>query len=356
MKENRLLLIITGGVIGLMAILLVKLGNPHNMGLCVACFYRDIVGALGLHRTATVQYLRPEIIGLILGSFIMATAKREFRPRGGSSPIIRFVLGFLMMTGAMVFLGCPLRMLLRLGNGDLNALIGLFGFVGGIWLGIQFLKNGYSLGKSSTQPLINGYFMSAFAVILLVLLIASPTFIFFTETRGPGFFRAPLILSLVAGLIIGALAQRTRLCTAGDIRNTIIIKDPTFLLRPFGILLFTLIGSLILNPTSFELGFLNQPFAHSDHIWNFLGMLLLGLTSVLLGGCPLRQTIMAAEGDGDSVFTIISMMLGAAFSHNFGFAASTAYVPLYGKIAVVAGLLLVILLGWHIIKYEKVKG
>jgi len=45
------------------AALLQKLGNPGNMGICVACFERDIAGAVGLHRAAVVQYMRPEIIG-----------------------------------------------------------------------------------------------------------------------------------------------------------------------------------------------------------------------------------------------------------------------------------------------------
>ena len=33
-------------VIGALAALLVKFGNPGNMGICVACFTRDIAGAL----------------------------------------------------------------------------------------------------------------------------------------------------------------------------------------------------------------------------------------------------------------------------------------------------------------------
>ncbi|MFO8047977.1 MAG: YedE-related selenium metabolism membrane protein, partial [Desulfosudaceae bacterium] len=52
-----------GAVIGILAPLLQKLGNPGNMGICVACFERDIAGAVGLHRAGVVQYLRPEIIG-----------------------------------------------------------------------------------------------------------------------------------------------------------------------------------------------------------------------------------------------------------------------------------------------------
>ena len=63
---------IAGAVIGALAALLVKFGNPGNMGICVACFTRDIAGALGLHRASVVQYLRPEIGGFVIGAFLSA--------------------------------------------------------------------------------------------------------------------------------------------------------------------------------------------------------------------------------------------------------------------------------------------
>ena len=69
-------IIIVGAVIGLIAVWLQKLGNPANMGICVACFERDVAGGLGLHRAAIVQYLRPEIMGLVLGSLAAAIATR----------------------------------------------------------------------------------------------------------------------------------------------------------------------------------------------------------------------------------------------------------------------------------------
>ena len=47
-KENWLV-IVTGIVVGTAALLLQALGNPKNMGFCIACFERDIVGAVGLH-------------------------------------------------------------------------------------------------------------------------------------------------------------------------------------------------------------------------------------------------------------------------------------------------------------------
>ena len=129
-------------------VILVYFGNPKNMGACIACFLRDTAGAVGLHRAEVVQYIRPEIIGIILGAFIIALCTKEFKVKGGSSPFLRFILGAIVMIGALVFLGCPLRMVLRLAGGDLNAVIGLIGFAVGIFIGIQFLNKGFSLKRN----------------------------------------------------------------------------------------------------------------------------------------------------------------------------------------------------------------
>lgn len=61
-----------GVIIGIIAVALVYFGNPANMGFCIACFLRDTTGALGFHSAAAVQYIRPEIVGLVLGSCILA--------------------------------------------------------------------------------------------------------------------------------------------------------------------------------------------------------------------------------------------------------------------------------------------
>lgn len=190
------------------------------------------------------------------------------------------------MLGALVFLGCPLRMVLRLAGGDLNALVGLVGFVVGIWLGLQFLRNGFSLGRSSKQAAVNGYVLPTLAVVLLVLLMTAPSFIFFS-VKGPGSLHAFWLLALIAGVAVGILAQRSRLCLAGAIRDLFLIGDP-HLFRGFAMIF---IVALVLNMAfgPFKLSFSEQPVAHSDGLWNFMGMALVGLRSVLLGGCPLRQ-------------------------------------------------------------------
>ena len=141
--KEHLPVILAGLVVGIASVVLVALGNPVNMGFCIACFLRDIAGGLGLHQASIVRYIRPEIIGLVLGAMIMALAGKEFKVRGGSSPMTRFVLGFCVMVGALMFLGCPLRMVIRLGGGDGNAILGLVGFIAGIFVGTLFLKKGF---------------------------------------------------------------------------------------------------------------------------------------------------------------------------------------------------------------------
>ena len=203
-KRERLHIVIAGLIIGVIASLLVFFGNPANMGFCIACFLRDTAGGLGLHRAAAVQYIRPEIIGLVLGSFGIALFKGEFSAKGGSAPLTRFVLGFFVMIGCLMFLGCPFRMILRLAGGDLNALLGGLGFVLGILAGVFFLKKGYSLKRSYSMARLEGFLFPAIQVVVFILLVAAPAFIYFTEAGGgPGAKHAAVLISLAAGLIVG---------------------------------------------------------------------------------------------------------------------------------------------------------
>ena len=88
-------------------------------------------------------------------------------------------------------------------------------------------------------------------------------------------------------------------------------------------------------------GFAGQPIAHTDGLWNALGMYLAGFGCILLGGCPLRQLILAGEGNTDSAVTVLGLMAGAAFAHNFGLASSGEGPTANGKIAVIIGIVVV---------------
>ncbi|NLJ79020.1 MAG: YedE-related selenium metabolism membrane protein [Tissierellia bacterium] len=330
--EGKKKMILAGGVVGIISVLLVYFGNPGNMGFCIACFLRDMAGGMGLHRAEVVQYIRPEIIGLVLGAFLISVKNKEFESRGGSAPFIRFMLAIAVMIGALIFLGCPLRMVLRLGGGDLNAIFGIAGFIAGIFVGVQFLDRGFSLKRNYKMTSIEGYVFPVVNIGFLILLIIAPAFIFFSE-QGPGSLRAPIIIALIAGLIVGILGQRTRLCMVGGTRDMILFRDNHLLLGFIAIIVFSFAANLAFG--FLNIGFQDQPIAHTNSLWNFLGMAIVGWGSVLLGGCPLRQLILAGEGNIDSVVTIMGMFVGAAISHNFGLASSGEGVTLNGKIAAI---------------------
>ena len=340
MKKEKPMIIIAGLIIGVIASLLVFFGNPANMGFCIACFLRDTSGALGLHSAGAVQYIRPEIIGLVLGSFLLAVFRKEFAPRGGSSPMTRFILGFFVMIGCLMFLGCPFRMILRLAGGDLNAIFGLVGFAAGILCGVFFLNRGYSLKRTYKLPKTEGILFPAVQAVFLALLVAAPAFIRFSEEgAGPGAKHAAVIISLAAGLIVGALAQNTRLCMVGGIRDVVLFGEYKLLFGFVAVCAAALICNLVLG--KFNPGFAGQPVAHTDGLWNALGMLLCGFGCVLLGGCPLRQLVLSGEGNTDSAVTVIGLMVGAAFAHNFGLASSGEGPTANGKIAVIIGIVVV---------------
>ena len=324
MRENRWMrdygpIVLAGLITGIAAVVLTALGNPKNMGFCIACFERDIAGALGLHSAGKVQYLRPEIPGIVLGALLSAFAFREFKARAGSCPASRFVLGLFVMIGALAFLGCPLRMVIRLGGGDLTAVAGLMGFLAGILVGVAFLKKGFSLGRAYPVKMGEGLALPAVMAGLLALLLLVPGLLKFSE-EGPGSMRAFWLISLAAGLAVGFLAQRSRLCMAGGLRDAFLIRDFTLLAGFLAIWATVTVGNLILG--NYNLSMLSQPVAHSQHLWSFLGMALAGWGSILLGGCPLRQLILAGEGNGDAAVTVLGMIVGAAIAHNFGLAGN----------------------------------
>lgn len=344
-------IVLVGAVIGVLAPVLQYLGNPANMGVCVACMERDIVGAIGMHRAAVVQYLRPEIIAFVLGSMLAALAFREFKPRGGSAPMTRFVLGMAAMVGALVFLGCPWRAVLRLAGGDWNALLGIAGLVAGIWIGTLFFRQGYSLGRSTRQSTATGLMLPLVMLGLLALRLLYPPMpgaeqsgVLFYSVKGPGAAFAPLAVSLGAGLLIGFLAQRSRFCTMGAIRDTVLFRQTHLLSGVLALLATAVVVNLMLG--QFKPGFEGQPIAHTQGLWNFAGMLVAGLAFALAGGCPGRQLFMAGEGDSDAGVFVLGMFMGAAVAHNFGLASSAAGIGPHGMAAVAVSLAVCLYIGF----------
>ncbi|MDP7288984.1 MAG: YeeE/YedE thiosulfate transporter family protein, partial [Phycisphaerae bacterium] len=155
------------------------------------------------------------------------------------------------------------------------------------------------------------------------------------------------------GLVIGFLGQRSRFCTVGAVRDLVLIRN----VRLAGGAIALVVGALAFNLVVGRLnaGFAGMPISHSSHLWNFLSMVLAGLAFCLAGGCPGRQLFLCGQGDTDSSIFIAGAIGGAAICHNWFLAAVPDKVVggvlkvggpgVWGKIAVVVGLVFCVVLG-----------
>ncbi|MCI0497682.1 MAG: YedE-related selenium metabolism membrane protein, partial [Thermoplasmata archaeon] len=215
-----------------------------------------------------------------------------------------------------------------------------------------FIRRGFNLGRAQKQfphvglalPIV----MLGFLVLMSYFDTADGVPVIRESAAGPGSLHAALGVSLTAGLAVGFLAQRTRFCTIGGMRDAVLIRDFHLLLGVLSLVVAAFLTNFLVYPDQWNPGWDDQPLAHGEGIWNFLGMALAGLAFVLAGGCPGRQLVLSGEGDSDAATFVVGMIAGAAFAHNF-FTASgpTAKggVAVWGPNAVVLGLAIVAIIG-----------
>jgi hypothetical protein len=126
---------------------------------------------------------------------------------------------------------------------------------------------------------------------------------------------APLLASLGLAVCVGLLAQQSRFCLVGAFRSAFFERNFRMLSGLIGVLLAVIVGNLLIG--KFNFGFRGMPLSHTRYIWSFAGMLLAGLAFATADGCPLRQVVRSAEGDGDAASFCVGMLLGAGICHNW---------------------------------------
>ena len=343
-RSRGLLGVALVALVGALAAALVLAGNPGNMGLCGACFLRDLGGALRLHAGPAI--FRPELIGLVLGALLWSAITRRHVGRSGSHAAARFALCVAMAFGALVFLGCPFRLLQRLGGGDLHAWAALPGFVLGVGAARWFEDRGYSLGKTQQAPLALGLIGPLTFVVLLALFVGADVL------AGPGPdsdakpAHAQWMLALGLALPAGAILSATEFCVISAARA--VFSGSRWMLSASGALVASYALVLALGGTAnWSLG--AQPVAHADWLWNSLALALVGLCGALAGGCPVRQLVMAGEGNGDAFIGVCGLVVGGALAHALSIASAAANadsaggVSSAGKATVAVSIVLVLL-------------
>jgi hypothetical protein len=141
--------ILIGVLAALVQVLLISAGGPEAYGFCVACHTRDIVNdatnsfagtklaVAAISQNAILPVMT--VIGVLIGAFVSAKAYTEFRKKTGSAmSYVWYLLGGLFfMIFALFMGGCPYRIGLRIGYGDVVAFIGLLAIIGGVLIGIK---------------------------------------------------------------------------------------------------------------------------------------------------------------------------------------------------------------------------
>lgn len=123
------------------------------------------------------------------------------------------------------------------------------------------------------------------------------------------------VATLVIGVILGYLGQRSRMCFVGGIRDFLLVRD-TYLLR--GLAAFGLTAWLAFPLVALISGARRGPFAAADAVTVLLtvaGGFGVGYISTLANGCPFRQHVLAAQGVVSSSTYLAGFFAGAVIFH-----------------------------------------
>jgi hypothetical protein len=124
------------------------------------------------------------------------------------------------------------------------------------------------------------------------------------------------VASLVIGVIIGYVGQRSRMCFVGGIRDYILVKD-TFLLK--GLIAFGLVAwvafPIMGMGSSGTAGFGGLSGGGIMFFSTVIGGLGVGYFSVLANGCPFRQHVLASQGTVSSITYLMGFYAGAVIFH-----------------------------------------
>ena len=153
-------------------------------------------------------------------------------------------------------------------------------------------------------------------------------------------FIAVPIVTILLGILIGWLGQRSGFCSIGGFRDFFMFRHTRLLFGYIALIVGAFIGYLVfwlITPTAFEnffwllgKGLMPVPGAPAGLtvaayiVLAVVGGIAVGLIGVMLGGCPLRQVVMTSEGNIKAVWFVIGMCVGsvlfAAFISAWGVA------------------------------------
>jgi hypothetical protein len=139
---------ILAGVLFVGVEVLLSVYPPSAYAFCLTCHTRDLVNRIVNSVFSTnfqVSVISRRILflsspAILLGAYAAARIYSERRILKADKPVRFFLYGFVIMILGILIFGCPTRLILRSGYGDIYAIAGVIAMVAGIVLGTLLLK------------------------------------------------------------------------------------------------------------------------------------------------------------------------------------------------------------------------
>ena len=121
---------------------------PAAYGICSACHGRDLSnwilnhseGARLFVTAAGASWPLLTVVGLVLGSFLASIRNEEFASINLGGNVRQFAFGAVVMCAALLVGGCPTRIIIRTGYGDLAGVLALGGVATGVVIATLSLR------------------------------------------------------------------------------------------------------------------------------------------------------------------------------------------------------------------------
>ena len=139
---------IIAGILFVGVEVLLSVYPPSAYAFCLTCHTRDLINRVinaVFHSNFQVSLISRRILfltspAILLGAYTAARSHGERHILRADRPVRFFLYGFVIMVLGILIFGCPTRLILRSGYGDIYAIAGVIALIVGILGGTLIMK------------------------------------------------------------------------------------------------------------------------------------------------------------------------------------------------------------------------
>ena len=146
---------IIAGIIVVIPVFISSVKIPASYSFCLSCHTRDLIN--GIINWITGLYLPQTFISrkillltspaVIAGAFTAARIYNEKRKVKSEKPVQSFLIGALVMLIGLVIYGCPTRLIIRAGFGEIYGILAVSSMVVGVISATFLIKLKWRTGR-----------------------------------------------------------------------------------------------------------------------------------------------------------------------------------------------------------------